>query len=66
MALKESRLLRVGVLGCGPIAQAAHVGACRRACNAELYAICDMAENLLERMAVLHQLAVTCRDDDQM
>ena len=38
---KESRLLRVGVLGAGPIAQAAHFEACRKARNAELYAICD-------------------------
>jgi len=36
---KESRLLRIGVLGCGPISQIAHFGACRKARNAELYAI---------------------------
>jgi predicted dehydrogenase len=40
---KEDRLLRVGVLGCGPISQFAHFEACRRARNAELYAICDRA-----------------------
>ena len=39
---KESRLLRIGVLGCGPIAQFAHFDACRKAGNAELYAICDV------------------------
>ena len=39
---KESRLLRIGVVGAGPIAQAAHFEACRKARNAELYAICDL------------------------
>lgn len=44
---KEARQLRMGILGCGPIAQAAHFEACRRARNAELYAICDLAEDLV-------------------
>ena len=43
MAGKEDRRLRVGVLGCGPIAQFAHLEACVKARNAELYAICDAA-----------------------
>ena len=37
MLKKESRSLRVGVLGCGPIAQAAHFESCTKARNAELY-----------------------------
>ncbi len=63
---KEDRLLRVGVLGCGPIAQFAHFDACRKARNAELYAICDVADDLLERMAAVHQPRVTYRDFDRM
>jgi predicted dehydrogenase len=63
---KESRLLRVGILGCGPIAQFAHFDACRKARNAELYAICDVAEDLLARMAAVHQPRVTYRDFDHM
>ena len=51
---KERRLLRVGVLGCGPIAQFAHLEACRKARNAELYAICDRAGDLVDRMAAIH------------
>ncbi|HKL87393.1 MAG TPA: Gfo/Idh/MocA family oxidoreductase [Salinibacter sp.] len=47
--------LRIGVLGCGPVAQAAHVEACRKADNAELYALCDVANDLRERMAAVHQ-----------
>ena len=54
---KEARLLRVGVLGCGPIAQIAHFDACRKARNAELYAVCDLAPDLLERARAVHQPA---------
>ncbi|MBI4552392.1 MAG: Gfo/Idh/MocA family oxidoreductase [Candidatus Latescibacteria bacterium] len=59
---KESRLLRIGVLGCGPIAQFAHFDACRKARNAELYAICDVAEDLVAKMAAVHEPRVTYRD----
>ncbi len=54
MPKKDPRLLRVGVLGCGPIAQAAHFESCTKARNAELYAICDVADDLRERMAAAH------------
>lgn len=54
MPAKENRLLRVGVLGCGPIAQAAHFESCTKARNAELYAICDVADDLRDRMAATH------------
>ena len=56
---KEPRLLRVGVLGCGPISQCAHFDACRKARNAELYAICDLAPDLLAKMAAIHDPKVT-------
>jgi predicted dehydrogenase len=59
---KEPRLLRVGVLGCGPISQFAHLEACRKARNAELYAICDVAEDLVEKMAAIHAPQVTYTD----
>jgi predicted dehydrogenase len=52
---KEPRLLRLGVLGCGPISQIAHFDACRKARNAELYAICDLADDLLDKMAAIHE-----------
>ena len=61
-----SRLLRIGVLGAGPIAQAAHFDATRKARNAELYAICDAADDLLQRMAAIHQPAKTYTDFDAM
>jgi predicted dehydrogenase len=63
---KEARLLRIGVLGSGPIAQFAHFDACRKAANAELYAICDVAEDLLTRMAAMHAPRVVYRQFDEM
>ena len=54
MPRKDEQRLRVGVLGCGPIAQAAHFESCTKARNAELYAICDVADDLRERMAATH------------
>jgi predicted dehydrogenase len=58
--------LNVGVLGCGQIAQAAHFVACRKARTANLYAICDAAEDLLERMTAIHQPRVSYGDYDRM
>jgi len=63
---KESRLLRIGLLGCGPVAQAAHLEACRKARNTELYAICDRAEDLVTRMAAIHEPQVSYLDYQQM
>lgn len=63
---KESRLLRVGVLGCGPISQFAHFDAARKARNAELYAICDLADDLRCKMAAIHDPKVAYRDFDEM
>jgi predicted dehydrogenase len=54
MVHRETRRLKIGVLGCGPIAQAAHLEACAKARNADLYAICDAAPDLLERMRWTH------------
>src|SRR5688500_16713868 len=62
----EPRLLRVGVLGCGPISQFAHFEACRKARNAELYAICDVAEDLVEKMATVHTPRATYTDYEAM
>src|SRR5262245_8444190 len=64
--IKDPRLLRIGVLGCGPIAQIAHFDACRKARNAELYAICDVADDLRTKMAAIHEPKITYRDYDDM
>src|SRR5215211_2882927 len=63
---KESRLVRIGILGCGPIAQSAHFDACRKARNAQLYAICDLAQDLVAKMAAIHEPNVTYLDYDAM
>jgi predicted dehydrogenase len=63
---EEQKALRVGVLGAGPISQAAHFEACRKAKNAELYAICDVAEDLLERMSTIHAPRTAYADYDAM
>src|SRR5512147_1714465 len=63
---KDSRLLRIGILGCGPISQFAHFDACRKSRNVELYAICDVAEDLLTKMAAVHGPKKTYGNYDQM
>jgi predicted dehydrogenase len=54
MPEKNQKPLRVGVLGAGQIAQAAHFESCVKAVNAELTAICDVADDLRERMIITH------------
>jgi predicted dehydrogenase len=63
---KEARLLRIGVLGCGPIAQIGHFDAVRKARNAELYAMCDAAPDLLARMQAIHEPRVAYSSYDAM
>jgi predicted dehydrogenase len=66
MTESSERRLRVGVLGAGQIAQAAHLEACRKARNAELHAICDAAQDLLETVAAAHRPRVTYAEYDAM
>jgi predicted dehydrogenase len=64
--MSPNSVLRVGVLGAGPIAQAAHFDAVRKAANAELHAICDVAEDLVERVAAVHRPARSYTDYARM
>jgi predicted dehydrogenase len=66
VARDNTKLLRIGVLGCGQIAQAAHFEAVRKSRNAILYAICDVAEDLLAEMAAIHHPETTYRDYVEM
>ncbi|MEM8748866.1 MAG: Gfo/Idh/MocA family oxidoreductase [Pseudomonadota bacterium] len=66
MAKKQERLLRVGVLGCGPIAQAGHFESVTKGVNTELFAICDVAEDLLNRFAITHDAKRSYTDYDAM
>ncbi len=61
-----NKKIRIGVLGCGPISQAAHFEACIKAGNAELYAVCDVAEDLLVKMASKHDVAKAYNNYDDM
>lgn len=63
---KDESRLKVGVLGCGQIAQAAHFESCTKARNADLYAICDVADDLRERMAATHAPEKAFSDYDAM
>ena len=63
---EEQRQLRVGVLGAGSISQAAHFEACRKARNARLYGVCDVAEDLLARVVAIHAPERTYTDYDAM
>ncbi len=66
MSQKENRTLGIGVLGAGPISQAAHLDATRKARNAELVAICDAAQDLLQAVAAIHRPQRTYTDFDAM
>ena len=66
MPKKEERRVRIGVLGAGQIAQAAHFESCVKARNVDLAAICDVADDLRERMAATHAVEKTYADYDHM
>ena len=66
MIKKQTHRLKVGVLGCGPIAQFAHFESCQKARNADLYAICDVANDLVDRMAAIYQPQKKFLDYDVM
>ena len=54
--------LRVGILGAGPISQAAHLEAVQKAGNCELHALCDRAPDLLETVGATWRPARTFGD----
>lgn len=64
--MSEQTPFRIGVLGAGPIAQFGHFEACAKASNAQLYAICDVAEDLAQRMAVTHDAGRVYSDYEAM
>ncbi len=66
MTRKQDRRLRIGVLGCGPIAQFAHLEASVKAHNADLHAICDAAPDLLARMQATYAVPRAYADYDAM
>ncbi len=66
MMKKQDRRLRVGILGCGPIAQFAHFESAVKARNTDLHAICDIAADLVQRMGDTYQPAKRYHDYEAM
>jgi predicted dehydrogenase len=63
---KISDPVRIGVLGCGMISQAAHFESCQKARNARLYAICDAADDLRMRMTQIWEPEVDYSQYDEL
>ena len=66
MSSNAANPFNIGVLGAGQIAQAAHFVAIRKSNVANLYAICDAADDLRSRMTAVHQPITTYGDYDSM
>ncbi len=66
MIKKQDRRLKVGILGCGPIAQFAHFESAVKARNTDLHAICDVADDLVQRMGDTYQPTKRFHDYDAM
>ena len=62
----KNNKLGIGVLGAGQIAQAAHFESCTKGYNTELIAICDVSEDLCNRMAITHGAKKTFKDYEKM
>lgn len=58
--------LNIGILGCGPISQAAHLPATVKAHNARLYAVCDRSAMLRQHAQLLHGAAVAYADASEL
>ena len=64
--IKDDRLLRIGVLGCGPISQYAHFESAQKAHNATLHAVCDADEGLARRFGSFYDAERTYLSYDDM
>ena len=52
----------IGIVGCGPIAQAAHLPATVKAANATLIAVCDRSERLRTAAQSMHGASIAYAD----
>jgi predicted dehydrogenase len=64
--VKEARCLGVGILGCGPIAQFAHLESAQKGRNVALRAVCDADEGLAKRFGGFYDAGRIYRDYDDM
>jgi len=63
---KEQQCLRIGILGCGPIAQFAHLESVQKGCNVVLRAVCDADEGLAQRFGTFYDAERIYLDYDHM
>jgi predicted dehydrogenase len=54
--------VKLGIIGCGPISQYAHLPAARKSELVDLLAICDQADDLLRAMSAQYQIPQTFTD----
>ncbi len=64
--VKETNCLRVGILGCGPISQFAHLESAQKARNVVLHAVCDADESLAQRFGKFYDAERIYLDYDEM
>ncbi len=64
--VKDQRLLGIGILGCGPIAQFAHLESVQKGRNVNLVAVCDRDEGLAQRFGAFYDAAHIYNDYDKM
>ena len=60
------KLLRVGIVGCGQIAQESHIPALRKSKGVEIAAVCDTDENLARRIASKYKINRAYADFNKM
>ena len=63
---KDSRQLKIGILGCGPISQFAHFESVQKARNAQLYAVCDVDQGLANHFGQFYDAQQIYFDYDAM
>lgn len=56
----------IGVIGCGPIAQAGHLPAIVKASNATLSAVCDRSQRLRDYARLVHHVPVSYADASEL
>lgn len=64
--VKQGQLLRVGILGCGPISQFAHLESVQKGRNVTLRAVCDADEGLAQRFGRFYDAERIYLDYDDM
>jgi len=62
----SEKILRVGVLGCGPISQFAHFESVQKSRNAALHAVCDADEGLANHFGRFYDAKNIYSDYDRM